>query len=68
MLKRSAQHTAGILGIRAATAAAVTGASDGVHGADPIAVEAICQRLKAIFEVCNYLFGFIIIISIQKLT
>lgn len=50
MLKRAAQRTAGILAMRAATAAAITGALDGVHGADPIVVEHICDDLKAIFQ------------------
>ena len=35
MLKRASHRTAGILAMRAATGAAVTGAVDGVHGADP---------------------------------
>lgn len=49
MLKRATQRTAGILAMRAATAAAVTGALDGVHGADPVVVERICNDLKSIF-------------------
>lgn len=48
--KRSAQRAAGILAMTAATAAAVTGAIDGVHGADPRIVDAICQKLTCIFE------------------
>jgi hypothetical protein len=51
MLKRSTQRTAGILAMRAATSAAVTGALDGVHGADPLVVDHICSSLKSIFEV-----------------
>lgn len=50
MLKRSTQRTAGILAMRAAAAAAVTGALDGVHGADPIVVERICDNLKSTFQ------------------
>lgn len=50
MLKRATQRTAGILAMRAATAAAVTGALDGVHGADPVVVETICNGLRSIFE------------------
>lgn len=50
MMKRSTQRMAGILAMRAAAAAAVTGTFDGVHGADPNIVEKICQRLKAIFQ------------------
>jgi hypothetical protein len=51
MMKRAAQRTAGILAMRAASAAAVTGALDGVHGADPIIVEQICDELKSIFQI-----------------
>lgn len=50
MLKRAAQRTAGILAMRAASAAAVTGTMDGVHGADPIVVDHICNELKSIFQ------------------
>lgn len=50
MLKRATQRTAGILAMRAATAAAVTGSLDGVHGADPIIVEHMCDRVKATFQ------------------
>jgi hypothetical protein len=50
VLKRSTQWAAGILAMRAATAAAVTGSLDGVHGADPIVVERICERAKSIFQ------------------
>jgi histidyl-tRNA synthetase len=50
MLKRSAQRTAGIIAMRAAASAAVTGALDGVHGADPTVVEAVCSRLSGIFQ------------------
>ena len=50
ILKRSTQRTAGIIAARAATAAAITGAFDGVHGADPTIVETICSRLGAIFQ------------------
>lgn len=49
MQKRATQRTAGILAMRAATAAAVTGAMDGVHGADPLVVENVCEALKQIF-------------------
>jgi translation initiation factor 2-alpha kinase 4 len=35
--------------MNAASAAAVTGAADGVHGADPRIVEAICDGLRTIF-------------------
>ena len=51
MLKRAAQRTAGILAMRAASAAAITGAMDGVHGADPIIVDQICDDLKSIFQI-----------------
>jgi Protein kinase domain len=50
MIKRAAQRTAGIMAMRAATAAAVTGAHDGVHGADPIVVESIKRFLVSIFQ------------------
>jgi hypothetical protein len=50
ILKRSTQRTAGILAMRAATAAAVSGSLDGVHGADPSIVENVCIRLQSIFE------------------
>lgn len=50
ILKRSTQRTAGIIAMRAATAAAITGSFDGVHGADPTVVEVICSRLTAIFQ------------------
>mmetsp|Transcript_5505 Transcript_5505/g.11681 ORF Transcript_5505/g.11681 Transcript_5505/m.11681 type:complete len:1063 (-) Transcript_5505:710-3898(-) len=49
MLKRATQRTAGVLAMRAATAAAVTGAMDGVHGADPAVIENVCHSLKQIF-------------------
>jgi hypothetical protein len=50
MLKRSTQRTAGVLAMRAATAAAVTGSLDGVHGADPTVVEVMCDKLRSIFR------------------
>jgi histidyl-tRNA synthetase len=50
MLKRSTQRAAGVLAMRAATAAAVTGSLDGVHGADPTVVEAMCDKLRSIFR------------------
>lgn len=50
MLKRSTQRTAGILAMKAATAAAVTGSLDGVLGADPGVVEAVSERLKGLFQ------------------
>lgn len=50
MLKRATHRTAGVLAMRAAAAAAVTGSVDGVHGADPTVVECFCQNLKQIFE------------------
>jgi hypothetical protein len=50
MLKRATQRTAGILAMRAAAAAAVTGALDGVHGADPIIVEQVCDEIRSIFQ------------------
>lgn len=49
MLKRATQRTAGILAMRAASAAAVTGTLDGVHGADPVVVERVCSDLKMVF-------------------
>jgi len=49
MLKRATQRTAGILAMRAASAAAVTGTLDGVHGADPVVVERVCNDLKMVF-------------------
>jgi translation initiation factor 2-alpha kinase 4 len=48
--KRTTQRTAGILAMTAATSAAVTGALDGVHGADPRVVESMCSKLVSIFE------------------
>jgi len=36
--------------MRAATAAAVTGTLDGVHGADPAVVEGVCEKMKNIFQ------------------
>lgn len=50
IMKRSAQRMAGILAMRSAAAAAVTGSCDVVYGADPVVVEAICDNLKAIFQ------------------
>jgi len=50
ILKRSTQRTAGILAMRAATSAAVTGALDGIHGADPTVVQAVCSRVSNIFQ------------------
>lgn len=50
MMKRSAQRTAGILAMRAAAAAAVTGALDGVHGADPFVVEMFRGGMANIFH------------------
>jgi hypothetical protein len=50
MLKRATQRTSGIFAMRAATAAAVTGTLDGVHGADPVVVEAVCEKMKSIFQ------------------
>jgi hypothetical protein len=50
ILKRSTQRAAGIVAMRAATSAAVTGALDGVHGSDPLVVETVCSRLCGIFQ------------------
>jgi hypothetical protein len=50
MLKRATQRTAGILAMRAASSAAITGSLDGVLGADPVVVEAVCENLRLIFE------------------
>ena len=50
VMKRSAQRAAGILAMNAASSAAITGAADGVHGADPRVVEAICDDLRSIFQ------------------
>jgi hypothetical protein len=50
MLKRATQRTSGILAMRAASAAAITGTFDGVHGADPIIVERICDEIKNVFK------------------
>jgi translation initiation factor 2-alpha kinase 4 len=50
IMKRSAQRAAGILAMNAAASAAITGAADGVHGADPRVVETVCAGLSAIFE------------------
>lgn len=50
VMKRSTQRTAGILAMNAATSAAITGAADGVHGADPHVLEAISAGLSSIFE------------------
>lgn len=51
ILKRSTQRCAGIIAMNAATAAAVAGTADGIHGADPRVVESVCSRLRSIFEV-----------------
>lgn len=50
VMKRSTQRAAGILAMNAASSAAITGAADGVHGADPRVVEEICVGLCSIFE------------------
>lgn len=50
MLKRATQRTAGILAMKAAAAAAITGTLDGVLGADPDVVETVCERLKLLFQ------------------
>lgn len=50
ILKRSTQRAAGVIAMRAATSAAVTGALDGIHGADPTIVETMCSRLSSIFQ------------------
>ena len=50
MQKRATQRVAGVLAMRSATAAAVTGAVDGVLGADPSVVENVCNGLKEIFR------------------
>lgn len=50
ILKRSTQRAAGIVAMRAATSAAVTGCFDGVHGSDPTVVETLCSRLTTIFQ------------------
>jgi hypothetical protein len=50
LLKKATQRTAGILAMRAASSSAITGAMDGVFGADPLVVETICKRLTTIFE------------------
>jgi hypothetical protein len=49
-LKRSSKRVAGILAMRAACSAGVTGAIDGVHGADPLVVEHLSQRLCDVFS------------------
>lgn len=51
MLKRSTQRSAGILAMRAATAAAITGSLDGIHGADPTIVESVCEHIKNVFHI-----------------
>lgn len=50
MLKRATQRAAGIIAMRSATTAAVTGAMDGILGSDPMVVESVCNAMKAIFE------------------
>ena len=50
ILKRSTQRAAGVIAMRAATSAAVTGALDGVHGADPTVIQTVCSRLSSIFQ------------------
>ena len=50
ILKRSTQRAAGVFAMSAATAAAVEGTIDGVHGADPKVVESIRHRLVALFQ------------------
>ena len=49
MVKRSAQRTAGILAMRAATSSAVGGGLDGVHGADPSVIATVTSELRRIF-------------------
>lgn len=49
MAMRATQRTVGILAMRASTAAAVTGALDGVYGADPGVIGTVCEKIKAIF-------------------
>lgn len=50
LLKRPSQRTAGVFATSAATAAAVEGSFDGIHGADPKVVESIRIRLANIFQ------------------
>jgi hypothetical protein len=50
ILKRATQRAAGVFAISAATAAAVEGTIDGVHGADPKVVDGIRSRLTGIFQ------------------
>lgn len=49
VLKRSSKRVAGILAMRAACSAGVTGSIDGVHGADPLVVEHLSQRMCEVF-------------------
>jgi len=50
ILKRSTQRAAGVIAMRAATSAAITGTLDGVHGSDPTVIEEICSRVTDIFK------------------
>lgn len=50
ILKRATQRTAGIFAMRAATTVAVTGALDGVLGADPGVVGSVCDKMRSIFS------------------
>jgi len=50
ILKRATQRAAGVLAMRAATSAAITGTSDGVQGADPTVIQEVCTRLSKIFQ------------------
>eukprot|EP00550_Attheya_septentrionalis_P002446 CAMPEP_0198283486 /NCGR_PEP_ID=MMETSP1449-20131203/3055_1 /TAXON_ID=420275 /ORGANISM="Attheya septentrionalis, Strain CCMP2084" /LENGTH=1832 /DNA_ID=CAMNT_0043980097 /DNA_START=122 /DNA_END=5620 /DNA_ORIENTATION=+ len=48
-LRGAPQRVAVALASGAATSAAITGASDGIHGADPRVIESICNWLQNIF-------------------
>ena len=48
--KRATQRVAGVLAMRAATSAALSGEVYGVHGADPSVVENLCDSLRQIFR------------------
>lgn len=47
-LKRATQRAAGILAMRSSTAAAITGSSDGIHGADPCVVATMEDKIQRV--------------------
>lgn len=49
-MKRAAQRVAGVFANAAAASAAIEGSFDGIHGADPKAVEYVKNKLISVFE------------------